>query len=109
MRNSLLAAVAMVAAPLTTIEADPFRINVMLCDTPKHAIAYTVAINNGATEEEAKDTVGKQAGGEVCGKFFGFASVDQQRTVTEKGITYEVISYEFSGVGDIRWSAIPQN
>jgi hypothetical protein len=87
----------------------PIEMNVMLCDTPEHAVAFAVAINHGDVDEEAKDKVGRSAGREVCDKFMGLASVDEERTLMKDGITYKVTAYKFSGVDKMRWSAIPQN
>ena len=90
-------------------EQKPVEMNVMLCDSPEHAIAYALAIDNGAVDDEAKDIVGKAAGREVCDKYIGLASPSEQRTVLQKGISYRVTAYQFIGVGAMKWSAVPQN
>ncbi|QAY96424.1 hypothetical protein CWB41_12350 [Methylovirgula ligni] len=87
----------------------PVEMNVMLCDTPEHAVAFVVAINQGDVDDEAKDKVGKAAGREVCDKFMGLASTGEEQTLLKEGITYKVTAYQFPGVGKMRWSAIPQN
>jgi hypothetical protein len=87
----------------------PGETNVMLCDSPEHAVAYAVALDDVEVEDMAKDVVGKAAGREVCDKFIGQASPGEQRTLLEKGISYKVTAYKFDGVGAMRWSAIPQN
>lgn len=83
--------------------------NVMLCDSPEHAVAFAVAIDHGAVDDEAKDQIGRAAGREVCDKFMGLASIGEQRTLSEKGISYRVTAYQFTGVGEMKWSAIPLN
>jgi hypothetical protein len=83
--------------------------NVMLCDSPEHAVAYAIALDNGEVEDMAKNIVGKAAGREVCDKFIGQAAPGEQRTIQENGISYKVTAYKFAGVGAMRWSAIPQN
>ncbi len=88
-------------------DARPFQINVILCDSPEHAVAYAVAMDGGAAEEEAKDKVGRSAGMEVCDRFFGLATVDEERTLHEKGVAYKVTSLRFSGVGSMKWMAQP--
>ncbi len=88
-------------------DATPFQINVILCDTPEHAVAYAIAMDGGAAEEEAKDKVGRSAGKEVCDRFFGLATVDEERTLHEKGIAYKATSLHFSGVGSMKWMAQP--
>lgn len=98
----LAASVALAGPP-----AEPFEINVMLCDTPEHAIAYAVAIDRGAADDEAKDIVGRSAGSEVCDKFIGLATVDEERTLREKGVAYKVTALRFDGVKNIKWMAQP--
>jgi hypothetical protein len=97
------------AAAAAPLETKPINIDVMVCDTPDHAVAYALAIDNGAVDDEAKDVVGRAAGAEVCGKFMGLATVDEEKTVREKGVTYKITAFKFTGVGKMRWSAIPQN
>ncbi len=74
---------------------------------PEHAVAFAIDIDNGAAEEEAKDKVGRSAGKEVCDRFFGLATIDEQRTLHKKGIDYQVTSLRFSGVGSMKWMAQP--
>jgi hypothetical protein len=88
-------------------DAKPFQINVILCDSPEHAVAFAVAMDGGAAEEEAKDKVGRSAGMEVCDRFFGLATVDEERTLHEKGVTYKVTALRFTRVGSMKWMAQP--
>ncbi len=90
----------------TASETKP--LNIMVCDTPEHAIAYTAAIDKGAAADEAKDIVGREAGAEVCDKFIGVASVEQENTLQSQGVIYKIVALKFSGVGKFKWSAIPQ-
>lgn len=83
--------------------------NVMLCDSPEHAVAFTVAVNKGDPDDMAKDVVGRAAGAEVCDKFIGRASIEEQKTLWDKGLAYTVMAYKFKGVGAMRWSAIPKD
>lgn len=87
----------------------PVEMNVMLCDTPEHAVAFALTINQGDVDDEAKDKVGKAAGREVCDKFMGLASTGEEQTLLKEGVAYKVTAYQFPGVGKMRWSAIPQN
>ncbi len=105
----LILAFAAIAANAQGASGGEMNMNVMLCDTPEHAIAYAVAINKGAADDEAKDIVGRAAGIEVCDKFMGLASAGEEKTLSEKGVTYRVTAFKFTGVGKMRWSAIPQN
>ena len=107
--SSLLAIAAACPAWAGGPVAPPVETNVMLCDSPQHAIDYAVAINNGDVEEEAQNAVGKAAGREACDKYIGLASIDEQRAMSQKGILYKVTAYKFTGVGEMKWSAIPQN
>jgi hypothetical protein len=91
----------------SSADAKPFEINVILCDSPEHAVAYAVAVDGGAAEEIAKDKVGRSAGMEVCDRFFGLATVDEVRTLHEKDVTYKVTSLRFSGVQSMKWMAQP--
>ncbi len=95
------------ASAASTSDAKPFQINVILCNSPEHAVAFAIAMDGGAAEEEAKDKVGRSAGVEVCDRFFGLASIDEQRTLHEKGLAYKVTSLHFSGVGIMKWMAQP--
>jgi hypothetical protein len=91
----------------STADAKPFEINVILCDSPEHAVAYAVAVDGGAAEEIAKDKVGRSAGMEACDRFFGLATVDEERVLNEKGVTYKVTSLRFNGVQRMKWMAQP--
>jgi hypothetical protein len=102
---ALIAATRVVGAQ----DLRPGEMNVMLCDSPEHAVAYAVALDSVEAEDMAKNIVGKAAGREVCDKFIGQASPGEQRTLLEKGISYKVTAFKFAGVGAMRWSAIPQN
>ncbi len=101
--------IATIAAP-AMVEAAPWegKLNVILCNTPENAIAYAVAIEKGAAVDEAKDAVGKKAGADVCDKFIGTASIETEKTQIENGVTYKIVAYTFSGVGAMKWSAIPK-
>jgi hypothetical protein len=90
-------------------DAKHVETNVMLCDSPEHAIDYAIAINRGDVDEEAQNAVGKAAGREVCDKYIGPASIGVRRVISQNGVLYEVTAYEFEGVGAMRWSAVPQN
>ncbi len=105
----LMSATANLAWAGNLHDAELMDMNVMLCDSPEHAVDYAVAINNGDVEEEAQNAVGKAAARGVCDKYIGVASVSEQRTITQKGVVYKVSAYKFSGVGEMRWSAIPLN
>jgi hypothetical protein len=91
----------------SSADAVPFQINVILCDTPEHAVAYAVAVDAGAAEEEAKDKVGRSAGMEVCDRFFGLATVDEERTLHANGIAYKATALRFTGVKSMKWMAQP--
>ncbi len=91
----------------SSAHAKPFQIDVILCDSPEHAVAFAMDMGAGAAEEEAKDKVGRSAGMEVCDRFFGLATIDEQRTLHEKGVAYKVTSLHFSGVGSMKWMAQP--
>jgi hypothetical protein len=90
-------------------DAKHVETNVMLCDSPQHAIDYAIAINKGDADEEAQNAVGKAAGREVCDKYIGPASIGERRVISQNGVLYEVSAYEFEGVGAMKWSAVPQN
>jgi hypothetical protein len=106
---AILAACAAASSASAGSDADakPFQINVILCDSPEHAVDYAVAVDSGAAEEEAKDKVGRSAGMEVCDRFFGLATIDEERTLHEKGVAYKVTSLRFSGVQSMKWMAQP--
>ncbi len=93
----------------TVSDTKAVDVNIMVCDTPEHAIAYTAATKKGAATDEAKDIVGRDAGVEVCEQLIGLASVEQEKTLQSQGVIYKIMAFKFSGVGKFRWSAIPQN
>lgn len=103
--SACFAASSASAAP--TSDAKQFQINVMLCDTPDHAVAFAIAMDGGAAEDEAKDKVGRSAGVEACDKFIGLATIDEERTLHEKGVAYTVTALRFAGVKSMRWMAQP--
>ena len=93
----------------TAFEIKPVNVNIILCDTPEHAIAYAAAVHRGAQADEAKDMVGREAGVEACDKLIGFVSVDEEKMLQSLGVTYKVTALKYSGVSKFRWVAIPQN
>jgi hypothetical protein len=88
-----------------THDSKPLQLNVMLYDTPERAIAYSVALDGGAAEDEAKDALGRSVGKEVCDKFMGFATVEQVRTEQKNGVSYKITALKFDGVKDMKWMA----
>jgi hypothetical protein len=94
-------------AALTETASETKPVNVMLCDTPEHAVAYAAALHKGAAEDEAKDIVGRDAGIEACDKLVGRVSVEEEKTLESLGVIYKVTALKFSGVGKFRWVAIP--
>jgi hypothetical protein len=104
-------AVIFMAAPVLAGDSKtspPFHINAYLCDTPQYAIELASTESRGTEEEVANDIVGRAHKKEVCGKFIGFASVQEQKTILKDGITYKVTALQFKEDDRIAWTAEPQ-
>jgi len=93
---------AILALNLSIITADsdafdpqPHSVNGYFCESAEYAMAFATAFAADADEEFAKNVVGKIAKREVCGRYVGVASIQQQETIIKKGIVYRVTALQF--------------
>jgi len=83
----------------------PYPVNGYLCESAEYAMAFATAIAANADEEFAKNVVGKIAKREVCGRYIGVASIQQQKTVIERGFVYRLTALQFREDKKIAWLA----
>ena len=102
-----IAAPAALAADTEKSDKEFFHVNAFLCKTPEYAIKFAMVASRVDQDEEASAIVGKAFNGEVCGKYIGFASVDERQTVFEDGIPYKLIALRFKEDNKVAWEAEP--
>ncbi len=61
-------------------ETGLFAVNRYLCESARYAMDFAAAVAGDQEEEFAKNTVGKIAKREVCGRYVGIASIEDQRS-----------------------------
>ena len=83
----------------------PHPVNGYFCESAEYAMAFATAFAADADEEFAKNVVGKIARREVCGRYVGVASIQQQETVTEKGFVYRLTALRFREDNKVAWLA----
>jgi hypothetical protein len=104
-------AAAIVALALPVLPAsDPnetglFAVDRYLCESAEYAIDFAAAVASDQEEEFAKNTVGKIARREVCGRYTGFASIEDQKVVVNDGIMYRLTALRFREDGKVAWAA----
>jgi hypothetical protein len=104
-------AAAIVALALPVLPAsDPnetrlFAVNRYLCESAEYAIDFAAAVASDEEEEFAKNTVGKIARREVCGRYTGFASIEDQKVIVNDGIMYRLTALRFREDGKLAWAA----
>ena len=107
----LAAAVFMLGLSVITASGDdafdpaPYPVNGYLCESAEYAMAFATAIAANADEEFAKNVVGKIAKREVCGRYIGVASIQQQETIIEKGFVYRLTALQFREDKKVAWLA----
>jgi len=83
----------------------PYPVNGYLCESAEYAMAFATAVAANASEEFAKNVVGRIAKREVCGRYIGIAFIQQQKTVVEKGVVYRLTALQFREDKKIAWLA----
>ena len=83
----------------------PHPVNGYFCESAEYAMAFATAFAADADEEFAKNVVGKIAKREVCGRYVGVASIQQQETVTEKGFVFRLTALRFREDNKVAWLA----
>ena len=83
----------------------PYPVNGYLCESAEYAMAFASVIAANADEEFAKNVVGKIARREVCGRYIGVASIQEQKTVIEKGYVYRLTALQFREDKKVAWLA----
>jgi hypothetical protein len=104
-------AVAIIAFALPVLPAsDPnetglFAVNRYLCESAEYAMDFAAAVASDQEEEFAKNTVGKIARREVCGRYKGVASIEDQKVIVNDGIMYRLTALRFREDGKLAWAA----
>jgi hypothetical protein len=83
----------------------PFHVNAYLCETSQYAVEFAAAVSGGDEVELAKDIVGKAAKREVCGRYIGIASVEEQKIISSDGVMYRITALQFQEDHKIAWAA----
>lgn len=86
-------------------DAGPFHVNAYLCETSQYAIEFAAAVSRGEEVELAKDVVGKAARREVCGRYIGVASVQEQKIISSDGVLYRITALRFREDSKVAWVA----
>jgi hypothetical protein len=97
----LLAGQVMAQSSMTA----PHKLNAILCTTEAQAIAFATGLAAGQTEPMAIDRVNKASGGEVCGRYIGFAVVEVEKTANYQGSLYMLAGLRFTEDGKLGWTA----
>jgi hypothetical protein len=94
--------------PATTTQwhyADLFSVNAYLCESAQYAMDFAAAVADNEQEEYAKNVVGKIAKREVCGRYIGVASIQEQKVIINAGILYKLTSLRFTEDNKVAWVA----
>ena len=86
-------------------DSAPHPVNGYFCESAEYAMAFATAFAADADEEFAKNVVGKIAKREVCGRYVGVASIEQQDTITERGFVYRLTKLRFVEDNKVAWLA----
>lgn len=101
----ILTMTAAQAADNRIADAGPFYVNAYLCDASQYAVQFATAVSRGKQLEEAKDIVGKAAKKEVCGRYIGIASIEEQKMIVSDGVVYRLTALLFKEDKRIAWAA----
>ena len=101
----LVLGLSIVATGDDAFDPTPYPVNGYLCESAEYAMAFASAIAANADEEFAKNVVGKIARREVCGRYIGVASIQEQKTVIEKGYVYRLTALQFREDNKVAWLA----
>jgi hypothetical protein len=99
---------ALGAFPITDAhwpDADLFSVNAYLCESAEYAVDFAAAIARNAEEEYAKDIVGRIAKREVCGRYVGVASIQEQKVIVNDGALYKLTALRFTEDNKLAWVA----
>ncbi|MEI9916587.1 MAG: hypothetical protein WDN29_13245 [Methylovirgula sp.] len=86
-------------------ETGLFAVNRYLCESAEYAVDFAAAVAGDQEEEFAKNTVGKIAKREVCGRYVGIASIEDQKVVVNDGFMYKLTALRFHEDGKLAWVA----
>lgn len=85
--------------------ATPQKRNAILCETEDQAMAFASTMAAGKTEPIAINLVNKAAGGEVCGRYIGYAVVEIEKTTNRGGGLFMLAGLRFAEDGRLGWTA----
>ena len=91
--------------PVQLRDIGPFAVNAYLCESAEYAVDFAAAIAANREEEFAKNTVGKIAKREVCGRYIGVASIEEQKVIVNEGIIYRLTALRFVEDNKVAWVA----
>ena len=100
-----LASLLLVSQAAALSLAPPKKLNAILCTTEDQAIAFASGLASGQTEPMAVDRVNKASGGEVCGRYIGYAVVEVEKTANYQGTLYMLAGLRFTEDGRFAWTA----
>lgn len=85
--------------------ATPQKRNAILCETEDQAMTFASTMAAGKTEPIAINLVNKAAGGEVCGRYIGYAVVEIEKTTNRDGGLFMLAGLRFAEDGRLGWTA----
>jgi hypothetical protein len=98
------ASVLLIAQALAQAPA-PQKRNAILCQTEDQAMAFASSLAAGKTEPIAINLVNKASGGEVCGRYIGYAVVEIEKTRNRDGGLFMLAGLRFIEDGRLGWTA----
>jgi hypothetical protein len=104
-----LAVMACLLLPLKAVAQSPAtppqKLNAILCQTEVQAVAFASSMAGGETEPMAIDVVNKASGGEVCGRYIGYAVLEVEKTANHRGSLFMLAGLRFAEDGKLGWTA----
>jgi hypothetical protein len=110
-KHMIAAAIVALALPVLPTSASQqsqtelFAVNRYLCESAEYAVDFAAAVAGDQEEEFAKNTVGKIAKREVCGRYIGVASIEDQHVVVSDGFIYKLTALRFREDNKLAWVA----
>ena len=92
-------------SPLATRMKQGFLRSTATFVIAEYAMDFAAAVASDQEEEFAKNTVGKIARREVCGRYKGVASIEDQKVIVNDGIMYRLTALRFREDGKLAWAA----
>lgn len=100
-----IASLLLTAQVYAQAPATPQKRNAILCETEDQAMTFASTMAAGKTEPIAINLVNKAAGGEVCGRYIGYAVVEIEKTTNRDGGLFMLAGLRFAEDGRLGWTA----